>query len=487
MRMKSKMPTKREAAAELARRDFVDFARFAHSSLCLAPFHLAYYRVLEHFARGDIRKLIVTMPPQHGKSLAASVLLPAYLLGIDPDMRIALASYNQALATKFNRRVQRLMDGRNYRAVFPGSGLKSSSQAHKGYARTSEEFDIVRRSGGMMAVGREGALTGNTVDVMIIDDLYKDAMEANSPVVRDNAWDWYMSVVKTRLHNDSRELLVMTRWSDDDLVGRISKAERVVDIEDPDTVAFEDRKCWYRLNFEAIKDSAPSVVDPRAAGEALWEERHSAESLAARRSLDQVMFSTLYQGCPVVREGLLYGDGFRTYASLPEGVLKKGNYTDTADTGSDYLCSVCYDLDMAGDIYVTDVVYSQLGMEFTEEAVAGMLDRNMTRVAYVESNNGGRGFARNLRKMAGLTKIEWFHQGANKESRILTNSSTVLRRVVMPDDWHIRWPEFYRDVTGYKRVFRNNRYHDAADVLTGIIEYEVVNRVDKTLKAIRFR
>ena len=88
-------------------------------------------------------------------------------------------------------------------------------------------MEIIGRSGELLSVGREGALTGNRVDCFILDDLYKDAMEAQSPVVRENCWEWYTSVVRTRMHNASRELIVFTRWHEEDLIGRLCKSENV--------------------------------------------------------------------------------------------------------------------------------------------------------------------------------------------------------------------------------------------------------------------
>lgn len=214
---------------------FSDFSRAVYPFLALEPFHEAYYRVLEAFARGQIRRLIVTMPPQHGKSTGSSTLLPAYLLGLDPDLRVAVASYSAALASKFNRRVQRIIDSEEYAAFFPATTLKRGGKP-AGYLRTADEAEIVGRRGGILSVGREGALTGNRVDCFILDDLYKDAMEANSPLVRENCWEWYTSVVKTRMHNASRELIVFTRWHDEDLIGELMRRERV-----------DELCCWAQL------------------------------------------------------------------------------------------------------------------------------------------------------------------------------------------------------------------------------------------------
>ena len=108
---------------------FSDFALGVYPFLELQPFHRTYYRVLEAFAAGRIRRLIVTMPPQHGKSVGATTLLPAYLLGLDPDLRVAVASYSGSLASKFNRRVQRILESREYAAFFPGTAIKQGGEA----------------------------------------------------------------------------------------------------------------------------------------------------------------------------------------------------------------------------------------------------------------------------------------------------------------------------------------------------------------------
>jgi len=150
---------------------FEQFALGVYPFLELQPFHRAYYRVLEAFAAGRVRRLIVTMPPQHGKSVGATTLLPAYVLGLDPDQRVAIASYSGALASKFNRRVQRIIESREYAAFFPATTIKQGSKPPS-YIRTADEVEIIGCRGGLLSVGREGSLTGNRVDCFILDDLY---------------------------------------------------------------------------------------------------------------------------------------------------------------------------------------------------------------------------------------------------------------------------------------------------------------------------
>ena len=478
---------------------FSEFAKAAFPTLEARSFQQNYYRLLEAFARGKVRRMIVTMPPQHGKSHGASVLLPAYLLGLNPDRRIALASYSAALASRFNRRVQRLIESREYAAMFPATTIKSTARTSAGrfaesagrndpgsYIRTSEHVEIIGTEGELFSVGREGPLTGNRVDTFILDDLYKDALEANSPIVRDNCWEWYTSVVRTRMHNDSSELIVFTRWHEEDLIGMIAEREEVRRLTRWSELDNWPEDVWLHLNFEALKSSRPTQIDPRKVGEALWEERHSRKLLLRKRALDPVQFECMYQGSPSPAQGLLYGEGFKTYILPPRDVIRRANYTDTADTGDDYLCSVCYSVGLDELIYITDVVYSSEPMEITEGLVAEMLRSSGTRLANIESNNGGRGFARAVERLVKGVKIEWFHQSENKEARILSNSATVMHRLRLPIDWAQRWPQFYHHLSTYRRLFRANRLHDAADVLTGIIEKEGAEIV-KRITAMRFK
>lgn len=454
---------------------FEQFSTTVYPFLELQEFHRSYYRLLEAFALGKVRRLIVTMPPQHGKSVGASTLLPAYMLGINPDLKIAIASYSSLLASKFNRRVQRILESSEYGEIFPDTTIKQSGKASS-YIRTADEVEIVGHHGSLISVGREGSLTGNRVDCIIMDDLYKDAMEANSPITRENCREWYTSVVRTRMHNDSQEIMVFTRWHEQDLIGTIRECETVIDLTEWSQLDNIDPSVWVSLNFEALKCGKATQIDSRSEGEPLWESRHSAKLLASKRRLDPVKFECLYQGNPSTSEGLLYGDGFACYTALPTDIVRYGNYTDTADTGDDYLCSVCYAVDADGVIYITDVVYTREPMEVTELLVSKMLNDTKTRVAKVESNNGGRGFARVLQRLCPQVRIEWFHQSGNKEARILSNSATVLHTLRMPNGWRQSWKELYNHLTTYRRQFSSNRWHDAADVLTGIVETEVAGK-----------
>ncbi len=465
---------KRQALNRLANLHLKYFVKKMMPSYEFSQFHINYIEIINAFAHGKIKNLIISAPPQHGKSEISTRQLIAYLLGLNPNRRVVIASYNDTFAKRFNRENQRIIDTNNYREIFPNTTLNRSNvvTVSTNSLRNSSEFEIVGYNGGLKVVGRGGGLTGTPVDVLVYDDLYKDKEEANSPIVRDSVWDWFMSVANTRLHNDSQQLIVFTRWHEDDLIGRLQRANKVVilnSLNDINTTL--DASMFYMINFEAIKTTPPNAIDNRNIGEALFANRHSLDKLLASKELDEENFNCLYQGNPISAKGLLYST-FKTYDVLPH-ILKIENYTDVADTGSDYLCSITYAIDRNNkqDIYILDIIYSDEKFEVTEVLVADMLTRNNVNDAYIESNNGGRQFARNIERIAdNYTIIHPFSQHKNKESRINSNASNVQNHVYMPANWAFKYPTFYEHLTRFKKNFKANKHDDAADTLTGCIE-----------------
>jgi predicted phage terminase large subunit-like protein len=479
------LPDPSKARIELSKRYLIDFAKSVQPNFHSTWFHENYYSVLEAFAKKKIKRLIVTIPPQHGKSWGSSKFMPAFILGHYPDSNIALMSYSTVFARKFNRQLQRLIDSEEYGEIFPNTKLNDYqvTTISRGYLRNADEFEIIQHDGNFKSIGREGALTGNPVDVMIFDDLYKDAMEGNSPTIRENVIEMYKSVAETRLHNNSQELCVFTRWHEEDLIGWFENNFDVITINALSDIELIENwsNLWIKINYEAIKESEPTELDPRNIGEALYPERHSLEKLQYTQKRDPLMFGCMYQGSPQPKEGLLYSE-FSTYERLPENPIKKANYTDTADMGNDYLASGCYNKYLGDQyIYITDILYTQEPMEKTEVLLPLMFERNDTRISNIESNNGGRGFARVVNQNT-KTNVMWFHQNQNKESRILTNAATVNKMIKFPVDWKTRWPDFYRHITTYKKLFKANKYDDAPDMLTGIIEKETISFKPKRVK-----
>ena len=450
--------------------DLLSFTRHTLPSFAPAPFHLAYYEVLTRFAMGEIKKLMITMPPQHGKSEGATRRLPAFVLGQDPDKRIAIVSYNAIKARKFNRELQRIMDDDRYYELFPQTLLagqasyQEQGRRSRNYARNSDECEIVGYQGSFKTIGVGGSLTGEPVDMLIMDDLYKDASSAWSPVIRQNVADWYDTVASTRLHNDSQQLLVFTRWHMEDLAGRLLEQEGVYDpIENP--------QGWLLVSFPAIQNRPPSEQDPRAEGEPLWPERYSLEKLLEIKGRSPTVFESLYQQNPQPSQGLMYEE-FNCYTDLPSRSYSVA-YIDAADSGADYLCALFYKEAEDGN-YITDVLYTKDPMEVTETTLTYMLQQHQVERCHIESNNGGNLFVSNLQQRSWdtgnrLTRFNPFHQNQNKTARIFAASASVQKLIKMPLDWKKRFPKFARDLTGYLRV-GTNAHDDAPDALTGSIE-----------------
>lgn len=427
----------------------------------------------------------VDLIPTHN-SEGSSRKLPAFLLGLNPDLKVVIGSYATSFARDFNRDVQKIIDTKEYRELFPETRLAGAKKASgEGvYQRNSDVIDCVGHAGSLRVVGRGGPLTGKPVDIMILDDVYKDYMEANSPVVRESAWKWYTTVVKTRLHNNSQEIIVFTRWHNEDIVGKLEGEEKIIDIKSEADLNNIPEGAWVRINFEAIKTGEKTEFDQREKGESLWPQRHSIQTLIAKRNLDKVQFECLYQGNPASAEGRLY-QPFKTYTNIEDygKLLAKGNYTDVADKGTDFLCSICYDKRLNTDVRddrgdfciflcVTDIIYTDAPIEETTQSVPMMLNRNGTEYAYIEANNGGRAFTKIIEPRT-KTHIRDFTQTANKESRIITNAGLVTYHIIMPYGWETRFPKAYKDVTGFLRKFTANEHDDIEDVLSGMVEKEI--------------
>ena len=471
-------PEKKQRVSHLLQRlkaieageSLLNFTEFTFQKFQKKWFHEVYYETLDKFIKKEIKNLIISMPPQVGKSEGSSRRLPAFITGYRPDDKMALISYSASKAQKFGREIISIMNEPEFKAVFPH--VKYPDRGHReAKANTNMERESLNSVGSMRFVGVEGPLTGETVDVLIYDDLYKDWQDANSPVIQERVWDWYLTVANTRLHNDSQQLMVFTRWSENDLTGKLQSMGKVIPFNGGNYDIPDD--CYLHINFQALKEGKPTKLDLREHGEALWPEKHSREKLKAARAKDPDKFDCLYQGTPVNKEGLLYSSPFKTCRELPEFKIRKA-YVDTADTGTDYLCAIVYGLPFGTDKgkYVIDILYTDKGMEVTEPQTADLLNQNNVNQAKVESNNGGRSFARNVERLLTDTKISWFHQSKNKEARIFSNSATVNDEIIFPENWHVQWPEFYKAVTKFKKVFKANKHDDAPDVLTGIIETE---------------
>ena len=478
---------------EMAKKSFVGFAKYVQPDLSFDRFHTFYYSLLDKFAHGKIKKLIITCPPQHGKSQGSTRMLPAYLHGLNPNINICIASYGFPLAEGFMRNVKSYMSDKRYSNIFPNTILPKTeySRQFKGTydpsicVSNARNYQLIHARGGLVVVGRGGALTGRTVDIGIVDDLYKDDTEANSPLIREAAWNWYVDVFATRLSNTSQQLITFTRWHEDDVIGRLKtlcekEKQPFYEIKEYSQLENADPNAWYLINFEAVKEGAPTEIDPRELGEALWPERHNAQRLLEQRKLDPARFQSLYQGNPMPTEGLLYTRPFPVFRKIPDEHKGSFLYCDVADKGEDYLCSIPFIKTMKNKLLCHDILYTQEGTEVTEELVAQQIIRNKVKTAWIEANSGGVIFSRNVKAILAEKQYVCYIydviQAGNKESRILTNAVDVMEHIEFEEDWTFLYPEFYRDVKGFRKLFKANKHDDAVDALTGLTEQAVLGK-----------
>lgn len=425
-------------------------------------------------------------------SQGSSRFLPSDILGLYPDTKICICSYAATIAKDFNRDCQRIIDSPEYHAVFPDTVLNGSNvvTVADNYLRNSDVFEIVGHKGSLRVVGRGGSLTSKTVDVMIYDDLYKDSQEANSPIVRQAAWEWFTKVAQTRLHNDSQELIVFTRWHPEDIIGRILDTKPVIVAEKWSDLDNVPDGTWVLVNFEAIKTGQPTEIDQRESGQPLWGERHSLQRLLDHKEMDPLGFQCMYQGNPGDATAFLY-QPFKTWVEKKDWgqYVRSGCYVDVADEGDDFLFAATYDIFRSDNqiwnehkkrfeplLYalITDIVFTDESTEVTTVTVPRMMNANGTQKAWIESNNGGSQFEKVVKSKVRALTVP-FYQGANKESRIVTNAPFVNQHIIMPFGWESRYPGLYKHITGFMRKFDANDHDDDADGLTGIYEKEIAD------------
>ena len=438
------------ALCELARRSFYDFC-----CTLAADFYKpnrTYLKTMcdeaQDFISSDDDILIINAPPRHGKSRTGS-LLSDWVFGKDPTRKIMIGSYNETLSQTFSKDVRNTIDTDRmdediivYKDIFPNVNIKRGDGAYTRWSLQGQHASY-------LATSPKGTATGFGADLLIIDDLIKSDIEANNADVLQGHWDWFTNTMLSRLEEGGKIIIIMTRWHSDDLAGRALKY-------------FADKKMRH-INLQALQED----------GTMLCDEILSYKSYISKtQMMGADIASANYQQIPIDIMGKLYSS-FKTYSELPKDSNGIRAYCDTADEGKDYLCNIIY-ADISHEAYVLDVYYTKEPMEITEPETAKRLTEFNVNVAKVESNNGGRGFARTLIRLLTnlrnyITIVKWFHQSKNKNARILTNSTWVMEHFYLPENWRDKFPDYYTAMTTYQKEGKN-AHDDAPDATTGVAE-----------------
>ena len=465
-----KVKTIREEAVKIAECTLARRKFFKYCNLKAPDFYKKdrkflkqFCKDLQEFYESDDEVLIVNMPPRHGKSRTVGCFVE-WVLGNNPNEKIMTGSYNETLSTTFSKGVRNTISEQKadegkiiYSDIFPDVAIKRGDAA-------MNMWSLENGYNNYLATSPTGTATGFGASLLIIDDLIKSALEANNADVLEKHWEWFTNTMLSRLEEGGKIIIVMTRWHSLDLAGRALEHYKRAGAK------------LKHISYKAKQDDG-SMLCPEILSEKSYE--------AKRKAMGLDIAEANYQQNPIDIKGRLY-NSFKTYTELPKDSYGRPvysavkNYTDTADTGNDYLCSIDY-VEYNQEAYIINVIYTKDGMEITEPAVAKMLYDDRVNVADIESNNGGRGFARNVESIlktrygSNRTAINTFFQSKNKQSRILSNSTWVMNHIYFPVNWMDRFPEYYEAMSRYQKEGKN-AHDDAPDATTGIAER--VNKAD---------
>ena len=454
---------KRELWKELCRRDVWEYAKAIdpnffkesrpHLKKLLTTLQRLYQGSLLNEDNEPYKRLIISMPPRFGKSYSLNIFCQ-FVLGNSSEERIITASYNEKIASRFSKgvrngiaQVEYRKDRLSFLEIFD-KRIKQGEASAQIWALEGQDINY-------LGCGFGGTITGIGGTIGIIDDPIKDALEAFNDRVKEEHHDFYKNTFLQRFEGDDFCLIVNhTRWSKDDLAGRIIQ---------------EEKKDWYVLEMPAMDKD----------GNLLCEEILSLKKFNKLQStIDEIIFKAVYLQETIDEEGLLYRQGFEEYDYLPsfDEII---TYVDTADTGKDYLCALFFGI-YNRKAYIIDWIYTQEDMSFTETLLANKLFQLKVNRARIESNNGGMQFTRSVKKTyeelcinANIGTFTWFdpfHQKHNKQSRIFTNSHPCQQNILFPKGWKDKDPVLARALLNYSRKGKNT-HDDAPDTLTGVSEF----------------
>ena len=410
---------------------------------------------IQNFIEQDEKKfLVLTMPPRHRKSFTATSLTE-WLFGIDNTNKVMTGSYNENLSTTFATKVRDIILEKGdpvegyvyYKDIFPNTKVK--------YGEASKSYWALEGSTekNYLATSPTGTATGIGARYIIIDDVIKNDKEAYNEMVKEGHWQWLTNTMMQRTEGDDfKVIIIMTRWATDDLAGRVIE---------------EYGELVEHISFSAVQEDG-TMLDPTVLTPRNYEIK--------TRNMNPDIVEANYNQKPIDIKGRLYND-FMTYEELPEGAkdLPTHNYTDTADKGTDYLCSVSYKV-FQDQVYITGVVMSDEDMETTEPLVVDMFHELQVDDATIESNNGGRGYRRNIQRLL-KEKYNYIKcvftdktQTSNKEARILASSAWVQNNVYMPHNWKQKFGKDFKDQLLKYQKKGKNEHDDAPDALAGIYE-----------------
>lgn len=398
---------------------------------------------LEQVESGAVERLMVLMPPGSAKSTYTSILFPPWFMGRNPTMSVLGVSNTTDLAERFSRRVRNFVTTREFQNVFEGNGLSADSAAAGNWETL--------KGGEFFAAGMGSAIAGRRADLGLIDDPIKTRQEADSDRIRQTQWDWYINDFLTRLKPGARQILIQTRWHEDDLGGRILEREAA-------------RWKVVKLPMLAIAN------DPlgRAQGERLWPEWFTEEMIATAR-MDTRAWNALYQQEPVPDEGDYFKkENFSEYDIAPDELRIYGS-SDFAvtDGAGDFTEHGVFGIDTNSNIYVLDWWRGQATSDVWIEAMCDLIQTYRPLVWFGEAGPIRRSIEpflmRRMQERGAQCRLEWLASINNKEIRARAIQAMASIKAIMLPKGRTSWRA---EIEKQLLQFPSGKYDDAVDVFS---------------------
>ena len=405
---------------------------------------------LEAIERGELKRLMVIEPPRHGKSEIVSKRFPCWYLGKHPTEYIVQSGYAESIALTHSRQARDIFISRDNHRVFPELRFRPERPGQEQVIperQAAHEWGT-KQNGSYYAVGIGGGLTGRGFNIGIIDDPVKDAEEAESQTYRDRVWEWYTKVFRTRAQPDAAIIIVMTRWHEDDLVGRLLRQAE----EDPTA----DQ--WKVLHYPALTEGVP-----------LWPERYDASVLKTiRSSIGSRAFESLYQGNPTIAEGqIIKREWWRYYKEAPAINFKLHSW-DTAfkdKAQNDFSVCTTWGATDTG-LYLLDVWRDKVEFPELKRIAVALYEKDKPDAVIVEDKASGQSL---IQELVRNTRIPVLPVKVDKDKVARAYSATPLieaGKVWLPEE-----AEWLFDYIEELSAFPNGRNDDQVDSTTQALSF----------------
>ena len=424
-----------------SRTGLIPFIDRVQPGYAYAAHHRLMIDELEQLERGEIERLMLFLPPGSAKSTYASVLFPAWFMGRNPGRSLIAVSHTADLAERFGRRVRNIVAGQEFGCVFGGGVAADSASAGRWETTNGGEY---------FAAGVGGSVTGRRADLVVIDDPVRSREDADSERTRETAWQWYLNDLLTRLKPGARQVIVMTRWHQDDLAGRILEREA---------------SRWRVVKLPMI--AGPSDPLGRQLGQRLWPEWFTDEMVETAKH-DARSWTALYQQEPVPEEGAYFKvDWFGQYIDAP-GELSIYGASDFAvtDGAGDLTEHGIFGVDHNANIYVLDWWRGQASPDVWIERQCDMILKHRPLMWFGESGVIRRSIEpflmRRMQERSAYCCVEWLASISDKSAR----ARAIQARASMGKVWLPKNALWKADVLSQLLTFPAGRHDDAVDVFS---------------------